>query len=203
MEDAAMIKPIVYLVLKTGKEYNRTHVARLRDQIKDCDVKVLSDDDGTLRFNYPGWWSKLELCRPDIHGDVFYMDLDTTVVGPIAHLATVGCTTFLSDFYRPNNLQSSMMYLTDIAREKIWSAWSGNEASIIAEYSRRRTGLNGDQNFIEDVIGTGWPRWQNQFPGQVVSYKVDVYKNGISTIMPGVNVIIFHGRPRPWETRLG
>lgn len=156
-----------------------------------------------MKHDYPGWWSKLELCRPDIPGDVFYMDLDTTVLGPIAHLATIGKTTFLSDFYRPENLQSSLMWLSESMRAKIWAAWSMSplrSEMIMALYGARRVGFNGDQNFIQDVIGPNVARWQNEFPGEVVSYKCNVLPAG--RIPPFARVIINHGKPRPWECGL-
>jgi hypothetical protein len=37
-----------------------------------------------LKWNYPGWWSKIELHRPDLPcGRTLYMDLDTTIVGSL------------------------------------------------------------------------------------------------------------------------
>lgn len=151
-----------------------------------------------LRHKFPGWWSKLEICRPDIPGDVFYMDLDTTVLRPIAHLARAGRTTFLRDFYRPQNLQSSLMYLTAIDRARIWDAWSAGPDYFIAEYSSRRVGLNGDQNFMQDVLGPV-ARWQDDFPGEVVSYKVDVLKKHGGRIPEAARVVVWHGKPRPWD----
>lgn len=145
----------------------------------------------------------MELFRPDIPGDVFFIDLDSLVVGPVAHMARAGKTTFLSDFYRPHNLQSSLMYLTAETRGKVWAAWHGNEERVIADYSQRRCGFNGDQNYIQDVIGADVARWQTDFPGEVCSFKVDVLKKHGGKIPPGTNVVIFHGRPRPWDTIWG
>ena len=42
-----------------------------------------------LRHNWPGWWSKIELHRPDLpKGRTLYMDLDTYIVGSLEPLFT-------------------------------------------------------------------------------------------------------------------
>jgi len=192
--------------LRTGGEYRREHVERLRKQIVDCDLVCISDDpeaaDLPMLARWPGWWAKMELFNPAIAGDVFAMDLDTTVLGRVGHYATAGATTFLSDFYRPEHIQSSMMYLSEKNRRAIWEQWSARPEGWIAEYSKRRVGFNGDQNFIEDVIGPGCARWQQLYPGEVISYKLDIIKPKRATVPPLANVIIFHGRPRPWSVGL-
>lgn len=43
-----------------------------------------------LKHNWPAWWSKIELFRPDIPGDRFlYIDLDNIPVGPLDDLVTL------------------------------------------------------------------------------------------------------------------
>lgn len=157
----------------------------------------------------------MELCRPEIHGPVFYMDLDSLVVGDIAHFAAVQETTLLSDFYRPANLQSSLMLLTEWDRRRLWDAFAADAPALIHRYSARRVGLNGDQNFIEDVLGSNVQRWQSLFPGEVVSFKVNVrdrvtgqaakwmYAPRIrDEVPPPIRLVVFHGNPRPWEIGL-
>ena len=42
-----------------------------------------------LKHNYPGWWSKIELFRPDlpIEGRILYIDLDSLIVNDLSELA--------------------------------------------------------------------------------------------------------------------
>lgn len=193
-----------WLVLRSGGAFEWTHVARIRAQL--CGrVRLLTDMDGEcdgvevtrLQYDYPGWWSKLELCRPDIEGDVFYMDLDTTVLGPIEDLAAVGHTTLIRDFYgdiwRYKFLQSSLMYLHRISRDRLWNAWYGSEKRWMETCH-----IHGDQLYFQRVLGIGprvW-RWQDKFPGAVVSYKRHVV-DGVAPA--GARIVIFHGKPRPWH----
>jgi hypothetical protein len=190
--------PRVFCVLKQSLTYTTARVEWLRRQIGDAHLATIGDNIGAtipLLFNWPGWWSKLELCRPDIPGDVFYMDLDTVVLGPVAEFTRPRATTFLSDFYRPAQLQSSVMYLTAADRARVWAAWMADPQGHISRLAIRRPGFNGDQNFFEEVLGQGVARWQADPATPVCSYKADVLKGH----KPTAGLMVFHGRPRPWE----
>lgn len=192
--------PLVFCVLKESAVYTPARVEWLRRQITDAHLVTLGDNrDATipLMFDWPGWWSKLELCRPDIPGDVFFVDLDTVVLGPVEPFTRRNWTTFLSDFYRPRQLQSSVMYLTAADRARVWAEWIKDPAGIIRRFAAKRAGFNGDQNFFEEVLGQGVARWQDT-PGTtpVCSYKVDMMGRGHK---PTTGLIVFHGRPRPWD----
>lgn len=192
--------PRVYAVCKQSAEYTPARVEWLRRQLPGFELAVLGDYPGAtipLLFDWPGWWSKLELCRPDIPGDVFFMDLDTVVLSGVEAFATrPRATTFLSDFYRPTLLQSSVMYLTAADRAYIWKRWTNDPAGHMAFYATQRPGLNGDQNFMNGVLGSKVARWQDDPTTPVCSYKVDMIRRGHK---PTAGLIVFHGRPRPWD----
>lgn len=199
-----MTAPRVFLVLRQSLTYTTARLEWLRRQVTDVDVMVMGDHRDAhkpLRFNWPGWWSKLELCDVDrFGGDVFFMDLDTVVLGPVAPFATVGRTTFLSDFYRPERLQSSVFYMTEADRARVWEAWMQNPQAHIARFAVKRAGFNGDQNFMDEVLqmatGRRIARWQDTPEATpVCSYKVDVVGKGHR---PRSGLLIFHGKPRPW-----
>lgn len=192
---------VVYTVLRASQEYQVEHVERLRQQMHGVPVVTLSDvpvlNRVPLKSNWPGWWSKMELFDPSIPGDVFYMDLDTTVLtDDIRPYMQRIRTTLLSDFYRPTMLQSSLMFLTAADRADIWARWIKDPAGHMKRFARERAGFNGDQNFIDETLVGPVNRWQNQFPGKVQSYKVDVLQKRF-TVKP--DIVIFHGKPRPWQ----
>lgn len=200
----------IALVLKSGGEYRREHVEWLRRQIElqvDPGVRLfcLSDhvaSEGwvSLKNSLPGWWSKLELCRHDLEGDLLFFDLDTVIVGSLTPLLSVGRTTFLRDVYRGGQaLQSSVMYLSAEDRRRVWDLWSVNPAAWMAKHWR-----DGDQGFFETAIGDTVARWQDVLPGVLVSYKADLGGWGRDRIPakippPNTSVVFFHGRPRPWD----
>ena len=144
-----------------------------------------------LEHGWPGWWSKLELFRPDIEGDLLFMDLDTSIVGNLSDIASVDRLTLLRDFYRPNGLGSGLMFLPERDRAMIWREWLKMPQGWMRLHKR-----GGDQAFLERFWLGKAARWQAIRPGQVVSYKADnIALHGVPT---GASVVCFHGRPRPW-----
>lgn len=133
--------------------------------------------------------------RPDLRGDFLFMDLDTVIVGPLDDFERVNKLTVLRDFYRDGKklkegLQSSLMFLPESARQGPWDDFMCNPALSMMMHR-----YGGDQKLLEDHYINRAARWQDVLPGQVASWKVDC-KNGI--VPPGVNVVVFHGKPRPW-----
>lgn len=191
----------VALVLRSGGEYHAGHVARLAVQIREhlpaAEIICLSDVEVPvarvpLRHGWPGWWSKLELFAPWIKGDVLFMDLDSAVVGDLESFVEVGRLAIMRDVYRPNGLQSSIMYLPEGDRAGIWREWM-KQPEIWMQFHRK----GGDQAFLERHWLRAAARWQDILPGQLVSWKVHCAPTG--RVPEGARIIIFHGKPRPWE----
>lgn len=191
------VQPKILTVLRSGGEYTKDHVERLRWQ---CDryafgveFHCLTDLDGTLQHGWPGWWSKIEAFN--IKGPVLYMDLDTTVRGdlsPLLAMAEKHDFIALRDF-NPNQREMGSGLM----------AWSGDMSRIYDEFTEDPEGHMarcrtprywGDQGFIEPLT-PGRKYWQDLLPGAVVSYKMHC-RNGIPE---GARVICYHGKPRPWE----
>ena len=136
-----------------------------------------------------GWWSKLYLFKRGLFRDgdrVLFFDLDTLIIGTLDDVAKYdGEFAMLRDFYRPNNMQSSVM---------AWRAGFG--AHIWDEYLNAGMPTHdphGDQNWIEGL--TEPDVLQDLFPGAFVSYKVHC-----KPYPPrGARIIVFHGKPRPHE----
>lgn len=205
----------VACVLRSGGDYRPAHVAALRAQIEqhltiphrfialsDCDVPT---ERVPLNYNWPTWWSKLELFRPDIEGDILAIDLDTTIAANIDHLVRGARLTLLSDFYHLNNPASGLMFLPERDRAVVWSVWIQDPTGHMARCAGfDAAGVGGDGKFLGPLLGPRADRWQDLFPGQVVSYKVHIRKkshpreSGDGTLPPNARVVCFHGRPRPW-----
>jgi hypothetical protein len=189
--------------LKSGGEYRAEHVRALHSQLlkyADEEVILLSDVDVQgieripLKLNLPGWWSKIELFRPELSGEILYLDLDTVVVGEMRDILRINKLTFVRDFYRdgvrrPTGMQSCMMYLPEDLRAEAWAHWHPN---LVAHYKRRGV---GDQAFMEDLWLGEAAYFQDIVPGQIVSYKVHC-KQGLP---PDARVVCGHGKPKPWS----
>lgn len=197
----------VATVLRSGGIYTAVHVEALARQIRQwlpfheiiclSDVTVPRVETVPLLHKWPGWWSKMELFRPDIKGDLLYMDLDTLVVGPLDDIAGVGRLTLLRDFYRdgvykgrPEGLGSGLMYLPETDRGVIWAAFTRNPNIAMAS-----CGSKGDQHFLEQHYLKRAMRWQDVTPGQVVSWKVHC-RNGVPST---TRAICAHGKPKFWD----
>lgn len=193
----------VALVYRSGGEYKDEHVTELIRQIEANlpfdDIKVFSDRKIPnchvipLRYNWPGWWSKMELFRGDIAGDFLYFDLDTVIVDDLAEIAGVKHLTILRDFYRPAGLQSSVMFLPEADRRAVWKEWSKDPMQTIRHYQMRGV---GDQAFLESLWLGKVQLWQDILPGQIVSYKVHCKNKQVPF---DARVICAHGTPKPWN----
>lgn len=192
----------VYCVLRSGGDYRPEHVIRLREQVMThlpgadfwclSDIEIPGVQTLPLKFDWPGWWAKMEVFRPSIKGPVLFFDLDTSIVGGLGDIAAIDRLSIMRDVYRPHGLQSSMMYLPEGARERIWLEWIDRPEHWMRIYRK-----GGDQAFLERFWLEKANRWQDLLPAQIVSYKADrIAERGIPE---NARVVIFHGRPRPWQ----
>jgi hypothetical protein len=197
---------IVATVLKSGGEYNESHVAKLKamiDKYVPHDLFVCLTDMKPdcriidLQHGWPGWWSKMELFK--LCGPVLYFDLDTIILKNMADILRIvrgKKFVILRDFYRgfqnPKAMQSSVMY------------WEGDMSPIYTGFKWRYADplrvpedIHGDQKYLEQVVNNA-EYWQD-FTSGIVSYKCDVLTRGAS----GKDVcIVFHGKPRPWQQKI-
>lgn len=189
-----MVTPVC--VLRSGPEYSARHVQALAKQVPGLvaltDAAVPGVTTVPLRYDFPGWWAKLELFSGSISGDLLYFDLDTVVLGDIAPLLAAGRTTVLRDFYHPSTMGSGLMYIAEADKAEPWANFVKDPGRIISTH--KRFPLWGDQGFLNGYIGRS-QKWQDIIPGQVVSYKRDCRKG----LPPGARVVCFHGKPRPWD----
>lgn len=184
-------------VLRSGGEYKPRHVQWLANQVPGLvclsDIPVPGVDTIPLESDWPAWWSKIELFRPDIPGDLLYLDLDTVVLGDLEPFEDVGTTTMLSDFYRPDLPASGLMYIAEADKQLVWDAFCADPCGHMRRCRTRRKW--GDQGFLSEVLPA--QRWQDVLPGAVVSFKVDCR----SGLPPDAKIVCFHGSPRPWDAR--
>lgn len=195
----------VITVLRSGGDYKPSHVHALQKQVAhwaplatfEClsDVEIPGVKTTPLVHGWPGWWSKMELFRPELRGDFLFMDLDTVIVGPLDDFDSVSSLTILRDFYRngkklKEGLQSSLMFLPESERRGPWDDFTTNPPMSMRLFAR-----GGDQALLEMHYLHIAKRWQDVLPGQIVSWKVDC-QHGVS---PDARIICMHGKPRPWE----
>lgn len=192
-------------VLRSGGIYTPAHAEALARQVDQwlpgAEISCLSDLPTEhihcipLKNRWPGWWSKMEMFRPDIRGDIFYLDLDTLVVESLRDIASVDRLMVLRDFYRDGvrrteGLQSSVMMLPESYRRNIWEIFASDPRGHMNQHMH-----GGDQRFLELFWLKTAGRWQDVLPGQIVSLKVHC-QHGIPS---DARVVCAHGRPKFWE----
>lgn len=191
----------VLCVLRASPVYTTEYVYKLQAGVEkhlpEARFACLSDTpiDGVevipLEHGWPGWWSKMELFRPDIAGDFLFFDLDTIITGDLSPLAKLDKDTFLRDFYRGGDgIGSGVMYLTEARRALVWEKWNKAPARWMARYRR-----GGDQAFLETLYQRP-QTFQDVAPNQLVSFKVHCSEG----LPSGARVVCYHGNPKPHET---
>lgn len=196
-------------VLKGGGEYAPKHVRWLARQVPPhIKVYCLTDNPHfdepnieriDLKHGWPGWWSKMEMFRPDLDlGDFIYCDLDTVILDLRPEFLQVGEPVVLADVHGAAVANSGLMFLPASCRAEIWEEW------IKSPVSHMRS-LHGDQEFIDRFLHDA-ARWQTLFPKQIVSFKGQIsqgYQHPAfyKTKIDEAKIIFFHGKPRPWEVQ--
>lgn len=200
------------VTVQTGNYCDRgaEYVAKLFDGVRrfmpkgvEYRCECLTDDPTTLPNHVAdklvpagiaGWWNKLALFSPGMFpsGDrIVYSDLDTIVTGDLSDIAGYrGKFAIMRDPYHPQHVGSSLMSWEAGTLDHIWTTWDRG--------GRPQFDPRGDQRWIETMQPQG-DYWQDFVPGQVASYKVDCWKQG--RIPPDTRVLMFHGLPRPHETK--
>lgn len=211
----------IITVFKSGGDYSREYVINLRRGVAqhltlehrficltDTVKEAVFDEDTQiqwepLRHDWPGWWSKVEMFRPDLerYGRFLYLDLSCVVVGELDDIASYdgpACTT--SDWYYGGPSPSILSFAPKEMRA-VWDLFNSGPEHWMKQGDKHIAPDFGDQILVNKVYGKdGLKRWQNELPGQIVSFKVHC-KVGIPN---GARLVKFHGQPRihdceePW-----
>jgi hypothetical protein len=203
--------PTIALVLRSGGDtYTQKYVNALARNIANNTtvpyrLVVLTDftsgfDDSVvdelipLKHKYKGWWSKVELFRPDIFGEserVVYFDLDTVIVGNIDHLLTdTSMFSGLRDLYHLTFLQTGVMVWNPKFHHQVYERFDSNPLLHIQQ------NYEGDAKWIRENL-YDFEYLQDNYPDTIVSFKAHCRKNDKIIIPKNAAVICFHGLPRP------
>jgi hypothetical protein len=194
------------LVLKSGGQYQYQHVNALVRQIEKYYAKqkriiCLTDkpdniicETENLRYNLPGWWSKMEIFRHT--GKCFYIDLDTVIVNDITNIVD----------YPHKFTALREASLNHGITKRMGSgliAYNGDYSFMLDEFLKRKVDYmknhgRGDQEFIEKYI-PDFTGFQDLFPNQFQSYKFTLQNKDI--LLADTRIVYFHGKPKPWEVK--
>lgn len=197
----------VICVLRSGGSYDASWVEKLKNSCErnlpkhvfNClsDVSVPCNRI-PLQHDWPGWWSKIEIFRPNvIDGPTLYLDLDTVIVGKIGILPSIPDFAMLQSFWRQDAVGSGVMWFSgDNIPHKVYEKFAKQPKAYIAHHERNADGTYvGDQAFISDCLEEpNIARINDYIPG-IKSYKMHCLRR----LPADASIVCFHGRPRPNE----
>jgi hypothetical protein len=219
------MKHTFFCVLKTGgwkaskakDEYRPKQVRWLRDQVARfyphahrfvclSDAQIPGINVIPLEHGWPGWWSKMELFRPDLdYLQAFYLDLDTVIVQDITNIvkqnhkfSVLRNLSELAAVHRPSECKrigSGVMAWRKGRVEHLYEQFKTDPDRYMAEYVTSRRW--GDQGFIQDHAGP-FDYFQDMFPKEIVSSKFGLANNNPKK---HAKIVCFHGSPKPWEIK--
>lgn len=198
----------VACVLRSGGEYGPHHVAWLRRMVErhlkmpyrficltDMDVDC---ERVSLEHNWPGWWSKIELMKLSVDdGPIIYFDLDTLIINSLDDVVIDHEFSMLRTFW-PQGLVNSSVMAWSIDLRSIYDTFVADPIGYMREY--QVAGKWGDQDFIARHLPVEREYLQIKCPGRFASYKLTL-RGGYPP--ETTSVIVFHGKPKPWDTKLG
>lgn len=212
-----MLKTTVICVLKLGGDFSNIYVRRLQNAIKrhlntPYEFVCLTDDTSidfcrtiSLKHNWKGWWSKIELFRPDLNlGNCLYFDLDTLILGNIDDLVKIAqkeSFIMLRGFHKHSKGESpaSGIMAGNFAKQsdKIYKVFVRSPQKWISRLANRtnRAGMRGDQGFIVEMVGWDIPKLQHFLSNGYIIGKRNTRKQPI--VLPlEAHVLAWSGRPR-------
>lgn len=154
-----------------------------------------------LRMNWPGRWSKMELFSPEMEEfrPFLYVDLDTMFlresVGDFLNMPNSTGFTMLRDLWVPEKSESGLLFLPSGYTWELWNEFvSLNLDKIDPKKSQK------DGPYIASKM-PNHQKFQDLFPNRICSFKpkADHMVRPLTKQPEGIDIVCFHGAPRPRE----
>lgn len=172
-----------------------------------CDEPVEGVECELLVSDWPGWWAKAEMFRPDLekYGRLLYIDLDTVIAGSLDDIASYsGIAAVTKDFYYGGPSQSLLSYEVGAFRH-VWREFCRDPQLWMTDGDKMVAPHFGDQVLLTKIAHPFvFDYWQDILPGQLVSYRKHCRKTKVLDLLPNdARVISFHGNPKPRDFKAG
>ena len=148
--------------------------------------------------SWTGCYPKLYVHSPEaeLEGRVLVFDLDTVIVGDLTDFAEYdGAFTTRME---PGRRRVTAGDLLGFEAGETYSLWE--QYKSISKYAEK---YEGDEREIYKLLWRRLLFWQEELPGQLVSYKNDVLVRNPSMLPfpDNARIISMHGKPRPHEAK--
>ena len=115
------------------------------------------------------------------------------ILGPIDEFFSPGHFTGLRD-KNPKCFGGGLLFIPERDKAVMWADFTRDPEGNIAKFSQ--PGQRYDQSFMEQYHGGTAKIWEDILPGRLV----DIRQVRHSGVPSGTRMVIFHGRPRPWDS---
>jgi hypothetical protein len=193
-----------------------------RDDLGLPGVRIIKLPDWNLHGPRQLWWYKIYMFSPQSwSGPVLYMDLDTIIINNIDKFWDYEvdkfciCQDFNRQFIETYPVSNSSVMRFDPTKYiDIYNTFIENPQKIIRQH-------RGDQDYItayfkERTDKVWWPKtwamsykWEikhggSRIGGLDVKYPEDYYQPNFTEVIPNpCSIVVFHGKPDPYETDFG
>jgi len=191
----------------------------LTDKVEEAE-SVLKTSENGIRFRveklnneWPGWWSKIELFRPDLFdlgSWIIYFDLDSMIVGSLYPFLRLPQLLKLS--FGEDNVFCALRPFGNLERIRgVFGSgimcWFGNSDDFVSIYDgfsfpSTAEQFRGDQDYISFKVAQATSRIRLMLLQEIIvgiySYKKDI-RHRMLSLPSDARVICFHGNPRPHE----
>lgn len=199
-----MEKRRVVTVLRQSPDFQPRHVQAMQRQLArwapGTDLVCLSDVDVPgvkcipLKYDWPDWWVKMEIFRPDIAGDFLLTDLDNVFVGPLSDVLAVDkYTTQVGE-------SNALAFYPASVRAMVWKEWMRAPEIHMHMWAPNRTaipGQFGDGGYIKSLVEAD-QHWEELLPGQVINIAAINGRAG----HPPRPLMLLRGQELPKDTRV-
>ena len=209
----------VLAVLRSSPDFQPRHVQAMQRQLAkwapDAEFECLSDVPvpgvkcTPLKYDWPDWWVKMELFRPDIRGDFLCTDLDNVFLGPLDDILAV------DKYTNQRGDSNALAYYPQDVCDLVWKEWIKDPARHMHDWDPRNTPFIqqfGDGGYIKSLL-TAEQHWEELLPGQVVniaftgkgrSHPNDVWTRRqiarrLVDLPQGLRVLLCARPTRPWR----
>lgn len=202
-------------MLRSSPEFQPRHVQAMQRQLArwapGTQLVCLSDVDVPgvecirLKYNWPDWWCKMEIFRPELQGDFLLTDLDNIFVGPLDDILAV------DNYTTQKGESNALAYMTEDVRAAVWDEWIRDPADHMHYWHPSRTPVKnqfGDGGFVKSRL-SATQHWEDLLPGQVVNIaSLGIAKSGMpiwaqllhTQRIPKATRVLLCWRPwRPWR----
>lgn len=205
------MRPTIVCVLRSmpHSEYSDTWVRKLAQGVNQytsgeyrfvCLSDHIVSGVETLALKHPdwpgkGWWSKLELFRPNLlSGPVIYLDLDMLVTGDITNLLSETGQLTAPRNYGARDFCSTAMAFDPSIYGFLYQEFALDPDCFVSKFDKFTALGIGDQAYIANSMRKRGLDWQYFEDHLVPSYKLHCLNKNTPT--PDSVAVAFHGRPK-------